>query len=115
MIFSPRLGGDEFAICFFSSQSAQFIGRIEEIQKNFIDSPQDFNGTAVSCYFSYGIAHCPEDGETYDVLINTADSRMYEMKALLKGQNKKMISRSTGSKDFDMKIIVGHSNMIWTV
>ena len=34
-----RLGGDEFAICFFSSQSAQFIERIEEIQQYFYREP----------------------------------------------------------------------------
>ena len=79
-----RLGGDEFAICFFSSQSAQFIERLEEIQQHFINHPLKFRDTLVSCWFSYGIAHCPEDGEIYDVLINTADSRMYEMKSGLK-------------------------------
>ncbi|HAK46855.1 MAG TPA: hypothetical protein DCO79_13180 [Spirochaeta sp.] len=81
-----RLGGDEFAICFFSSQSAQFIERLEEIQKHFIDNPLELGGRKVSCWFSYGISHCPEDGETYDVLINTADSQMYKMKADLKSK-----------------------------
>lgn len=79
-----RLGGDEFAICFFSSQSAQFIERIEEIQQYFIDNPLDFSGRMVSCYFSYGISYCPDDGDSYAVLLNTADSRMYKMKAALK-------------------------------
>ena len=84
-----RLGGDEFAICFFSSQSAQFIERIEEIQEYFIDNPLEFDDKKVSCYFSYGIAHCPDDGETYAVLLNVADSRMYKMKAELKRRHLK--------------------------
>lgn len=79
-----RLGGDEFAICFFSSQSAQFIERIIDIQRYFISNPLIFKKEKVSCYFSYGISYCPEDGETYDVLMNKADSRMYKMKAELK-------------------------------
>lgn len=83
-----RLGGDEFAICFFSSQSAQFIERLEEIQNYFVDNPLKFSSSKVSCWFSYGISHCPEDGETYVKLMDTADSRMYEMKAVLK--NKKL-------------------------
>ena len=82
-----RLGGDEFAFCFFSSQSAHFIERIEEIQQYFIDNPLDFDGRKVSCYFSYGISYCPEDGDSYAVLLNTADSRMYQMKADLKKGN----------------------------
>ena len=84
-----RLGGDEFAICFFSSQSAQFIERLEEIQDHFVENPLNFSGKDVSCWFSYGISHCPEDGETYDVLINAADSRMYAMKAMLKDKELK--------------------------
>ena len=79
-----RLGGDEFAICFFSSQSAQFIERLEEIQQYFIDNPLIFDTRKVSCYFSYGIAHCPEDGDSYAILLNMADSGMYKMKADLK-------------------------------
>ncbi|MDC7227936.1 MAG: sensor domain-containing diguanylate cyclase [Spirochaetales bacterium] len=84
-----RLGGDEFAICFYSSQSAQFIERLKEIQDYLVDNPLAFGGRKVSCWFSYGIAHCPEDGETYDILINTADERMYELKSEMKSKKLK--------------------------
>ena len=84
-----RLGGDEFAICFFSSQSAQFIERLAEIQQHFTENPLDFDGRKVSCYFSYGIAFCPEDGESYDMLMNKADRQMYAMKARLKSKKRK--------------------------
>jgi diguanylate cyclase (GGDEF)-like protein len=76
-----RLGGDEFAICFFSSQSAQFIERLEDIQQYFVKSPLEMDGRPVSCYFSYGISYCPDDGENYDILLNKADKKMYSMKA----------------------------------
>ncbi|MBI9108460.1 MAG: diguanylate cyclase [Spirochaetales bacterium] len=79
-----RLGGDEFAICFFSSQSVQFIERLTDIQKYFVEHPIAFEDRDVSCYFSYGISFCPEDGESYDTLLNKADKRMYAKKAELK-------------------------------
>jgi diguanylate cyclase (GGDEF)-like protein len=79
-----RLGGDEFAICFFSSQSAQFIERLEEIQQYFVDNPLEMEGRLVSCYFSYGIAYCPEDGESYSILLKKADLEMYKIKADIK-------------------------------
>lgn len=76
-----RLGGDEFAICFFSSQSAQFIERLVEIQEYFTENPIEMEGRDVSCYFSYGISFCPDDGDSYDLLLNMADKKMYLMKA----------------------------------
>jgi len=84
-----RLGGDEFAICFFSSQSVQFIERLTEIQQYFTENPIDMEGRAVSCYFSYGISFCPEDGESYDMLLNKADNEMYSMKSKQKKQKLK--------------------------
>ncbi len=85
-----RLGGDEFAICFFSSQSAQFIERLSEIQRSLVDNPlvmQD--GQKIACYFSYGVAFCPENGEGYDELIKKADELMYIMKKELKSRHRK--------------------------
>lgn len=85
-----RLGGDEFAICFFSSQSAQFIERLSEIQKNLVDNPLVMpDGQEIACYFSYGVAYCPEDGPGYEELIKKADELMYRMKKDLKSRQRK--------------------------
>lgn len=71
-----RYGGDEF-ICISYDLEHILIAKFEALLEYFIQNPLKLEKNDVICSFSYGIAKCPEDSNSYDELIKIADQRMY--------------------------------------
>lgn len=75
-----RLGGDEFTVILpglvRSADALTFAKRIGEK----IRQPVDLEGHQVMLTVSIGIAIYPEDGETAEILIRSADTAMYHAK-----------------------------------
>jgi len=72
-----RTGGDEFAALLFSGNERLLAARFEELGNRLASDSICFTDDEVVCRFSYGIAHYPTDGLTYDELVERADNRMY--------------------------------------
>ena len=75
-----RLGGDEFAIILLGLADDDPINRIKsKIYSNMKNSLQ-FEGVLLTSSCSCGHAIYPDDGETVEDLLKTADTRMYAIK-----------------------------------
>jgi len=76
-----RLGGDEFVVLLDSPVA---IDQIATIAQKLIDSmrePWFFEGHLCSIELSMGISLYPQDGDTVDALLSSADSAMYRVKS----------------------------------
>jgi len=76
-----RLGGDEFVVLLDSPVA---IDQIATIAQKLIDSmrePWFFEGHLCSIELSMGISLYPQDGDTVDTLLSSADSAMYRVKS----------------------------------
>ena len=75
-----RQGGDEFAALVTVVHSRAEIEEIAHRLERCLDAPFLIEGYTVQGSASVGIALYPEDGETKDALLNTADAAMYRAK-----------------------------------
>jgi len=76
-----RLGGDEFVVLLDSPVA---IDQLATIAQKLIDSmrePWFFEGHLCSIELSMGISLYPQDGDTVDTLLSSADSAMYRVKS----------------------------------
>ncbi|OQW89821.1 MAG: hypothetical protein BWK72_00805 [Rhodoferax ferrireducens] len=76
-----RLGGDEFVVLLDSPVA---IDQLATIAQKLIDSmrePWFFEGHLCSIELSMGISLYPQDGDTVDALLSSADSAMYRVKS----------------------------------
>lgn len=80
-----RWGGDEFVCILFNVRQEADLFRIAEKMVNRIAEVYESEGNVFSVRASIGIATCPKDGETVDVLFKNADRAMYKAKATEKG------------------------------
>jgi len=78
-IFS-RFGGDEFVGIFVNVEEKILIKRIKNWSNYFSDHFLEFKGNERVTKFSYGISKYPEEGTTFDELMDIADKRMYIQK-----------------------------------
>lgn len=78
--FFARVGGDEFVGIFVNVEESVLINRIENWRKYFQVHSLDIAGDEVTTEFSYGISRYPEEGTSYDELMDIADKRMYAEK-----------------------------------
>ena len=69
-----RISGDEFILLYTATDSLMFLRQTELLDFTTPTGHAPFAGV------SYGCASFPEDAENLDVLIRTADQRMYEQK-----------------------------------
>jgi diguanylate cyclase (GGDEF)-like protein len=75
-----RQGGDEFAALVTEVRSRAEVEEIAMRLERCLDEPIVIEGYTVHGSASVGIALYPEDGETNDALLNTADAAMYKEK-----------------------------------
>jgi len=75
-----RVGGDEFAVIVEGFQTRDQVTWVAEKLLTSLDAPFDLDGTSASVGVSIGIALLPEDGEADEVLLQKADTAMYQAK-----------------------------------
>jgi diguanylate cyclase (GGDEF)-like protein len=81
-----RLGGDEFAILIDGSSERTLIEKIAHRILYRLSTPYSYNNNSLKINVSVGIALFPENGTTYQMLMNQADQAMYKAKKEGKGQ-----------------------------
>jgi diguanylate cyclase (GGDEF)-like protein/PAS domain S-box-containing protein len=89
-----RLGGDEFAIVFSNAyqNEASVLRRLREI-RSILSQPVTVEATEIPITCSMGVAFYPQDGDTPEGLLATADRAMYAAKAM--GRDALQVSRQT--------------------
>jgi diguanylate cyclase (GGDEF)-like protein len=75
-----RQGGDEFAVLVPVVRSRVEVEEIADRLERCMDGPFDIEGYNVYGSASVGIALYPDDGESKDALLKTADAAMYKVK-----------------------------------
>lgn len=75
-----RVGGDEFVAILFHAEIQEMTEKFNALKKHFSENPLRFRQYDFLCRFSFGIASFPLDGDSYEVLMNTADELMYAQK-----------------------------------
>jgi len=70
---AARLGGDEFALILPDTDPEEVPALLERV------AATPSGGVAITA-FSYGIASCPSEADTFDTLFRLADERLYEAK-----------------------------------
>ncbi len=82
-----RLGGDEFVLVVPQAGDLSQLRRVAKHLLHAVRQPMDIQAAAlVSVSASMGIARYPEDGATYDAVLQVADAAMYRAKALGRNQ-----------------------------
>jgi diguanylate cyclase (GGDEF)-like protein/putative nucleotidyltransferase with HDIG domain len=86
--FCARYAGDEFVVVLSECSRAEADQRASELQKSIDALEIEVRpGLSLKPGISIGVAVSPEDGETYDELLASADRRMYEDKQARRGRN----------------------------
>lgn len=75
-----RYGGDEFIFLYAGLSAAESEERQQQLAA-LLSTPLNLEGQSYTCSGSIGWARCPEDGTTYESLLDNADIKMYEQKA----------------------------------
>ena len=75
-----RLGGDEFTIILEMVKNKDEVTTVAERMLKYLSMPYSFNKGDAVVTASLGISLYPEDGETYDELVRSADNAMYRAK-----------------------------------
>jgi diguanylate cyclase (GGDEF)-like protein/PAS domain S-box-containing protein len=75
-----RVGGDEFVLLLPVAHTLEQVSVIAEKLLKEINTPFVFSDNRLSLGASIGIALFPDNGETFDILINAADNAMYHIK-----------------------------------
>lgn len=80
-----RIGGDEF-IVLIQHKDRQELAEIGDLITQTISEPYHINEVEMQITTSLGISRLPEDGHTFEELVDHADSAMYESKRNGKNQ-----------------------------
>ncbi|GIU51628.1 deoxyguanosine kinase [Shewanella sairae] len=75
-----RIGGDEFVIILNNIRQYQSVVDVAENILNNLTQPFIIQGHTVTTSASIGIAFFPQDGDTVDTLLRSADKQMYRAK-----------------------------------
>lgn len=75
-----RWGGDEFICILLDVKLEDAVIKLAKRMAARIAEEYDFEGTKVSLSATIGIAICPRDGETADILFKQVDRAMYRSK-----------------------------------
>lgn len=76
-----RQGGDEFVILLPEFADFTGLAKIAEELWAVIQEPCEFENHLLTVFASIGVATYPENGDTVDAIIQSADSAMYQAKA----------------------------------
>ena len=76
-----RQGGDEFVILLPEFSDLDSLAQLAHKLRQAIEEPCEFEGQQLTVSGSVGIATFPENGDTVDTIIQSADSAMYRAKA----------------------------------
>ena len=76
-----RLGGDEFALLAPHLNSRSDVLRIAEKVQAAMRQPFTLRDRSLQMTFSIGVSLCPDDGESFDLLLQRADTAMYVAKS----------------------------------
>jgi diguanylate cyclase (GGDEF)-like protein len=76
-----RLGGDEFALL-LAEQSTEGAARVADRLRAHLPARRAAIGTDVAWDLTIGIASYPEDGESFETLLSTADRRLYAQRGI---------------------------------
>jgi diguanylate cyclase (GGDEF)-like protein len=79
--FVARLGGDEFFLLVHDIRDPNTAAKTLKRLHESISGPALIHGIPVTIDMSAGIALWPDDGDTADILLSTADRRMYRQKS----------------------------------
>jgi diguanylate cyclase (GGDEF)-like protein len=74
-----RIGGDEFALLLPQTDAPQALALSRRIGSAFAESLEPLH-LAISVIIDHGLATFPQDGDQSDLLIRTADERLYRLK-----------------------------------
>lgn len=77
-----RYGGDEFILIISHLEDAEALLPSIEKVLTLVQEPCDLNGEEVTVTASVGLVLFPDDGETFDILLQKADTAMYRAKEL---------------------------------
>ncbi|WP_200329921.1 EAL domain-containing protein [Thiocystis violacea] len=80
-----RLGGDELTVVLSGADVKQVASSVAERVIHRFREPFSIAGHSIVCTVSIGIALCPDDGDTLELLLKYADTAMYAAK--LRGRN----------------------------
>ncbi len=75
-----RLGGDEFAIALTDPSDAETTVRLAKRILSALTQTYDLDGHEMRCTASIGIAIGPQDGQTAEELLRSADAALYQVK-----------------------------------
>lgn len=75
-----RLGGDEFALVLLGISSTEQIDKLRSNIEAAVGRPATIGDIILHPGCSIGHATFPNDGDSMDALLHTADTRMYEIK-----------------------------------
>ncbi|HEX7040060.1 MAG TPA: EAL domain-containing protein, partial [Trueperaceae bacterium] len=75
-----RVGGDEFTVALLGVREERAAAAIARGLVRELNAPIRIDGRDVQVSASIGIALCPRDGTTPDMLLKSADAAMYEVK-----------------------------------
>jgi|GEM_PF-6801837 len=81
---AARLGGEEFVILFPDTSKKEALQIVERLRKAICEN--DLCEGEKKLSISFGLASCPEDGQTIDTLLSRADRALYDAKR--QGKNK---------------------------
>lgn len=82
---AARLGGDEFVVLLENFADSAHVISVAEKLRNALNAPLTINGDELHVGTSIGIAMFPDDGNTPEQLLQSADTAMYEAKS--RGRN----------------------------
>jgi diguanylate cyclase (GGDEF)-like protein len=68
-----RFGGDEMIILIAKISAENLIQKVESFRAMINEESYEIAGTTISCSVSAGLAFFPEDGKTFDQLVQKAD------------------------------------------
>lgn len=88
-----RMGGEEFCFIMPDTELADAIGAAERIRQAFEMSSVDARGIAVRATVSIGIASADHSGFDLELLLEAADTAVYEAKA--RGRNQVVVADAT--------------------
>lgn len=83
--FLARIGGDEFVAIVHHKKSSKLAEKLAVRVLQEFRKPFNINGNIVKSTISMGLAVYPQDGNTAEILLNSADQLLYVVKA--KGGN----------------------------
>lgn len=81
-----RMGGDEFTVILSQVNDATHVSKVAENIIYQLSQPFVINGVTLNISASIGIALCPKDSDSAEILLKQADKAMYAAKAAGKCQ-----------------------------